>query len=116
MRRAIQQGRRLGIEPGFLPRFADAVTRSWAASTPSWSSSARPCSVGAGEEEAFGRTLEQGTQAARRLIERAKEDGAEGIGADDAFQLHDTFGFPFDLTRELAAEQGLGVDERASRR
>ena len=43
-------------------------------------------------------------------IARAKERGDEGIGAEEAFRLHDTYGFPFDLTLELAAEQGLGVD------
>src|SRR6185503_310498 len=43
-------------------------------------------------------------------IARAKDAGDEGIGAEQAFQLHDTYGFPFGLTVELAAEQGLGVD------
>ena len=46
------------------------------------------------------------------IVARAKEAGEEGIGADQAFLLHDTYGFPFDLTLELAAEQGLGVDEQ----
>src|SRR5262249_43333281 len=45
------------------------------------------------------------------LIERARQSGEEGIAAADAFLLHDTFGFPIDLTLELVAEQGLGVDE-----
>jgi alanyl-tRNA synthetase len=62
------------------------------------------------EEEAFGQTLEQGTRILEDHIARAKEAGAEGIGAEQAFQLHDTYGFPFDLTLELAAEQDLGVD------
>ncbi|MGZ8648040.1 MAG: alanine--tRNA ligase-related protein, partial [Solirubrobacteraceae bacterium] len=62
------------------------------------------------EEEAFGQTLEQGTRILDEHIARARKTGAEGIGAAEAFQLHDTFGFPFDLTLELAAEQGLGVD------
>ena len=46
------------------------------------------------------------------LIARARATGDEGIGADEAFKLHDTFGFPFDLTLELAAEAGVGVDEQ----
>ena len=62
------------------------------------------------EEEAFGQTLEQGTRILEDHIARAKAAGDEGIGAAEAFQLHDTYGFPFDLTLELAAEQGLGVD------
>jgi alanyl-tRNA synthetase len=65
-----------------------------------------------GEEENFGRTIEQGTRLLDDLIARARESGQEGIGADEAFRLHDTYGFPFDLTLELAAEQGLGVDQQ----
>jgi len=113
MRRAILQGRQtLSLEPGFLLRYADVVTelmggeyrqlfeqrdsvRKWLAS----------------EEESFGRTLEQGSRLLDELIERARESGAEGISAADAFLLHDTHGFPFDLTVELVSEHGLGVDE-----
>src|ERR671910_807551 len=62
------------------------------------------------EEQQFGQTLEQGTRILDEHIARAKEAGEEGIGAEQAFQLHDTYGFPFELTVELAAEQGLGVD------
>ena len=65
----------------------------------------------ASEEEGFGRTLQQGSALLDELIERAKQQGAEGIAAADAFLLHDTHGFPFDLTLELVAEHGLGVDE-----
>ena len=68
----------------------------------------------AAEEEAFGRTLEQGTLLLEELIERALDADEEGIAAADAFELHDTYGFPFDLTRELVAERSLGVDPRAS--
>jgi alanyl-tRNA synthetase len=63
------------------------------------------------EEESFNRTLEQGTKLLEDLVARAKDSGEEGIGADDAFRLHDTYGFPFDLTREMVTEAGLGVDE-----
>src|SRR5262249_54217953 len=65
------------------------------------------------EEDAFGRTLEQGTRLLEELIARAREAGAQTISAADAFQLHDTYGFPFDLTLELLAEAGLSVDEQA---
>ncbi len=64
------------------------------------------------EEETFNHTLEQGMRMLDDVIARARERGEEGIGADEAFRLHDTFGFPFDLTLELAAEQGLGVDHQ----
>jgi len=61
----------------------------------------------AAEQEAFGRTLERGMEVFEQLAAR---QGAEIPGAD-AFQLHDTFGMPLELTRELAAERGLAVDE-----
>ncbi len=51
------------------------------------------------EEESFGRTLEQGTRMLSEIVARARENGEEGVGADDLFRLHDTFGFPFDLSR-----------------
>jgi alanyl-tRNA synthetase len=112
MRRAIQQGRMLELGPGFLGVFADRVTeimggeygelREQRDTIQKWLES---------EEQGFGRTLEQGLGRLQELIERARDTGAEGIAAADAFQLHDTFGFPIDLTLELVAEQGMGVDE-----
>src|SRR4051812_7189786 len=113
MRRAILQGRRIGIEPGFLPRFAAGVREQMGAASPELAEQAETVDMWlAREEEAFGQTLEQGTRILEEHIARARADGAEGIGAAQAFQLHDTYGFPFDLTVELAAEQGLGVDEQ----
>jgi alanyl-tRNA synthetase len=112
MRRAILQGRRIGVEPGFLPRFAGVVRELMGASYPELVEHADTVDMWlAREEEAFGQTLEQGTRILEEHIAHARQTGAEGIGAAEAFQLHDTYGFPFDLTLELAAEQGLGVDE-----
>jgi alanyl-tRNA synthetase len=112
MRRAIQQGRALELEPGFLARYAEIVSELMGSEYPElreqhdsvrkWLDS---------EEEGFGHTLEQGLKRLDELIERARQGGAEGISAADAFQLHDTYGFPIDLTLELVAEHGLGVDE-----
>ncbi len=112
MRRAIQHGRSLELPSGFLIRYQDVVTELMGAEYPElhterdlvrkWLES---------EEEGFGRTLEQGLKRLDELIERARHAGDEGIAADDAFLLHDTYGFPIDLTLELVAEQGLGIDE-----
>ncbi len=63
------------------------------------------------EEESFGRTLERGSELLERLVAEAKESGTSWIDASDAFKLHDTYGFPYDLTKELLAEQGLSVDD-----
>jgi alanyl-tRNA synthetase len=114
MRRAILQGRKtLGLDPGFLQRYQTVVTEIMgreyeqlvrnAESVARWLSS---------EEESFGRTLEEGSKLLDELIARARENGDEGIAAADAFRLHDTHGFPIDLTLELVTEAGLGVDEQ----
>jgi alanyl-tRNA synthetase len=114
IRRAILQGRHaLGLDPGFLNSYASRVAElmgSTYAELPEqlelvnkWLDS---------EEQGFGRTLEQGTKLLDEVIARAKDEGEEGISAQDAFLLHDTYGFPFDLTLEIVAEQGLGVDEQ----
>ncbi|MDX6690970.1 MAG: alanyl-tRNA synthetase [Solirubrobacteraceae bacterium] len=109
MRRAIQQGHRIGIEPGFLPAFAGKVIEVMGAAYPELHRE-RDAITGwvRSEEEGFGRTLEQGTKLLEEVIERSRKDGT--IPATDAFKLHDTFGFPFEVTRELALEQGLEVD------
>jgi alanyl-tRNA synthetase len=113
MRRAIQQGRRIGIEPGFLPRFVEKVIAIMGRAYPELQRERESILLWArSEEESFGRTLEQGTRLLDEIIEGAREsDPAHPtIPAADAFRLHDTFGFPFELTSELAAEQGLEVD------
>jgi alanyl-tRNA synthetase len=111
MRRALLQGRRIGIEDAFLVRFAAVVRELMAPAYPELHAEADAIDMWlAREEQQFGQTLEQGTRILDEHIARAREAGDEGIGAAQAFQLHDTYGFPFELTVELAAEQGLGVD------
>ena len=113
MRRAIVQGRRIGIEQGFLPQFADVVRETMGGAYPELHEQRETIAMWLrNEEEAFNRTLAQGIRLLDDVIARARDAGEEGIGADQAFLLHDTYGFPFDLTLELAAEQGLGVDEQ----
>jgi alanyl-tRNA synthetase len=113
MRRAILQGRRIGIEGGFLPKYAERVRELMAGPYPELHEQADTIDMWLRrEEEAFGQTLESGSRILAEHIERAKARGEEGIGAEAAFQLHDTYGFPLELTLELAGEQGLGVDEQ----
>ena len=112
IRRAIQHGKGLGLDPGFLLRYTDTVTEVMGSEYPElprerdlvhkWVTS---------EEESFGRTLELGLARLDELIARARDTGAEGIAGSDAFLLHDTYGFPIDMTLEIVAEHGLGVDE-----
>jgi alanyl-tRNA synthetase len=113
MRRAIQQGRRIGIAPGFLPAFVEKVIEIMGAAYPELHRERESILLWArAEEESFGRTLEQGSRLLEEVIERSRQSGPAHptIPAEDAFRLHDTFGFPFELTSELAAEQGLAVD------
>ncbi|HXD67910.1 MAG TPA: alanine--tRNA ligase [Solirubrobacteraceae bacterium] len=112
MRRAIQHGRALGLEPGFLERYADVVTELMGSQYPELSAQRDTIRRWmASEEESFGRTLEQGLKRLDDLMAQAREEDEEGIAASDAFLLHDTYGFPIDLTLEIVAEHGLGVDE-----
>jgi alanyl-tRNA synthetase len=117
MRRAIQHGRALEMAPGFLTRYAETVTELMGGSYPELVEQRESIDKWlAAEEEGFGRTLAQGTKLLGELMDTAKEEGLEGISAQDAFTLHDTFGFPFELTAELVAEQGLGIDEEGFER
>jgi alanyl-tRNA synthetase len=111
LRRAIHQGRVLGIGQGFLPELCDVVVdsmgdvygdlRSERETIRRWT---------AAEEEGFGRTLANGQRLLDELIAAARAAGSSEIAAADAFKLHDTYGFPFELTQELLGERELTVD------
>jgi alanyl-tRNA synthetase len=113
MRRAIQQGRRLGIERHFLPALCERVAETMADAYPELHVEREPIERwAAAEEEGFGRTLEQGERLLAELAERAREEGTSWIAAEDAFRLHDTYGFPYEMAKELLAEEGLAVDDQ----
>jgi alanyl-tRNA synthetase len=107
IRRAVQHGRRIGMDGPFLPGLADTVTEQMG---DAYSELGRHRDeihrVLAAEEERFGETLERGL----KLFEEAVSRGGD-IRGDDAFTLHATYGFPIELTVELARERGLGVNE-----
>ncbi len=112
MRRAIQQGRTLGLEAPWLGRFAERTIEVMGEAYPELEAERETIARWVGdEEESFGRTLERGSELLERLATEAKESGTSWVGAADAFKLHDTYGFPYDLTKELLAEQGLSVDD-----
>ena len=100
MRRAIQQGRRIGIEGIFLPAFVEEVIDVMGPAYPELVDG-RETILGwvRGEEEGFARTLEQGSALLDELLDQGE------LSAEDAFKLHGTFGFPIELTRELAQER-----------
>ena len=72
--------------------------------------------VAEAEEDAFLTTLRAGTQIFDTAADRTRERGSTTLSGDDAFKLHDTYGFPIDLTLEMASESGLRVDEDGFRR
>jgi alanyl-tRNA synthetase len=112
MRRAIQQGRTLGLEAPWLGRFAERTIEIMAEAYPELAAERKTIARWIGdEEESFGRTLERGTELLEQLVSEAKESSTSWIDAADAFKLHDTYGFPYDLTKELLAERGLSVDD-----
>jgi alanyl-tRNA synthetase len=112
MRRAIQQGRALGLDAPWLGRFAERTIEIMGEAYPELISERETIARWVGdEEESFGRTLERGTELLERLVAEARESETSWIEAADAFKLHDTYGFPYDLTKELLAERGLAVDD-----
>ncbi len=113
MRRAIQQGRNLGFEGEWLSGFTDRTIEMMGDGPPESCRRAREDRpLGRAEEESFGRTLERGTALLEQMVEKALAESNSWISADDAFQLHDTYGFPYDLTREIVAQRGLQVDDQ----
>jgi len=90
-----------------LPVSRDVMSVSYPEINESW---ARIAEVSEHEESTFRRTLSAGTQIFDLAVSRARESGARELPGDEAFQLHDTYGFPIDLTLEMASEAGLGVD------
>ncbi|HEX2393660.1 MAG TPA: alanine--tRNA ligase [Solirubrobacterales bacterium] len=112
MRRAIQQGRTLGLESPWLGRFAERTSELMGEAYPELVAERETIARWVGdEEESFGRTLERGSELLEQLVAEAKQSETSWIDAEDAFKLHDTYGFPYDLTKELLAEQGLSVDD-----
>ncbi|HZL54227.1 MAG TPA: alanine--tRNA ligase [Solirubrobacteraceae bacterium] len=111
MRRAIQHGRSLGFDPGFLLRYSEVVRELMGAAYPELQAQRERIEVWlSAEEESFGHTLDQGLVVLSELIDRARE-GAGVVSGEDAFRLHDTFGFPIELTGELVTEAGLAVEQ-----
>jgi len=111
IRRAVQQGVAIGIQEPFLATLADAVIEEMGAAYPALAAARPEIARVIGEEELrFRHTLEQGMGILDEALRRARDAGAE-LPAEVAFELHDTYGFPFDLTREIAAEWGMSVDE-----
>ena len=120
LRRAVRSVRLLGVDeptlPELLPVAKDAMVGSYPELEAQFSTIAE---VAYGEEEAFRRTLAAGTTILDTAVSRARKDAGTNekprLGGADAFALHDTYGFPIDLTLEMAGEHGVSVDEQGFR-
>ena len=113
IRRAARYGRLLGASEPFLYKLVPQVAEVFSQAYPDVSTAAETV-AGAlqAEEERFAQTLESGEKELERLLERA----GKTLAGEAAFKLYDTFGFPLELTREIAAARGTAVDEAGFRR
>ena len=116
LRRAVRSMRLLGVEDATLPELLPASLDKMKLSYPELEADfERIARIAYAEEEAFAQTLAKGTQIFDLAASTAKGQGRIVLEGAEAFQLHDTFGFPIDLTLEMAGEQGLAVDEAGFR-
>jgi len=117
LRRAVRAVRLLGVaEPVLVDLLGVSKDRMRASYPELEAGFDRIRRIVAAEEESFGRTLAAGTTILDTAVRQARDAGSGALSGERAFQLHDTYGFPIDLTLEMAAEQGLTVDETGFRR
>ena len=117
LRRVVRSMRLLGVHEPVLPELLPVSRDLMAPSYPEVATDFdRISAIAYGEEDAFRRTLTTGTQIFDLAAADAQRSALPALSGERAFQLHDTYGFPIDLTLEMAAEQGLAVDETGFRR
>lgn len=114
MRRSVRAMRLLGVDVATFPELFTASRDAMKSAYPEVATDYERISrLAYGEEETFLKTLESGTTILDVAVEKVRSSGGKKLHGDVAFQLHDTFGFPIDLTMEMAEEAGLSVDRSA---
>ena len=114
LRRAARHGRMLGIDHPFLTDLVDTVIISSEVGYPELREHESYIKKVIGtEEERFYKTIDSGMNILNGMIQHLHETHKKILSGLDVFKLNDTFGFPIDLTKEIAAEAGLGIDEAA---
>ena len=112
LRRAARHGRLLGVHDTFLYRVADTVIAENRGPYPELAEKRdRIVKLLRVEEESFSKTVDQGLQLVGGYLDETAKAGGTVFSGAEAFLLSDTYGFPIDLTKEIAAERGLSVDE-----
>ncbi|WP_069814163.1 alanine--tRNA ligase [Streptomyces sp. TP-A0874] len=111
LRRAVRSLRQLGYEDPALPELLAVARDCMAPGSPEVAEGfTRIADRARGEEEAFRATLRQGTTVLDAAVTKVRQEGGRSLPGAQAFLLHDTYGFPIDLTLEMAAERGVEVD------
>ena len=117
MRRTIRNMRLLGSQDFVMGELMKSSIKSMGAQYPElMTGSDRILAIAEAEEDSFIQTLKSGTTIFDLAATQLKSEKSKSLSADTVFKLHDTYGFPFDLTLEMAREQGLGVDEAGFRK
>lgn len=117
LRRAIQKARTIGVEDAFLAQITDVVVERYSEQYPELRARQRQIQrVIDHEEQSFSQTLTQGIGRFETLLADLQDRGEKIIPGEEAFRLHDTFGFPIDMTIELASSAGVEVDVDGFRR
>ena len=111
IRRAARHGRKIGMKDAFLKDLVDVVVDTCEEAYPELGTQREFIKkIVAGEEERFMRTLDQGEQMMEGYAEELKAKGETVLSGELAFKLHDTYGFPIDITEEVMEEKGFTVD------
>ncbi len=111
LRRAARYGRLIGIQKPFLYEVVETVIHENAAAYPELEEKkAYIRRIVEEEEKTFAKTVDKGFDLLSGILAQLKADGSTMVSGEDAFKLSDTYGFPIDLTEEIAAEQGYTVD------
>ena len=112
IRRAVRFARQLGIAEGFTVKMAEVVCEKYKHVYPELAENLETCRNDlAQEEKRFNATLDKGEAMYNKVAEQLKAHGQSQISGKTAFKLYDTFGFPIELTLEMAAKDGLTVDK-----
>ncbi len=111
-RRAARHGRLLGLERPFLHELLPVVQQLMSAAYPELNEREKAIATALkAEEERFVKTLDQGLGILKDMVAKAKSSNLGHLSGADCFKLYDTFGFPLELTAEVASEQGLAIDQ-----
>ena len=111
IRRAVRYSRFLGIAPGFTVKLAETICEKYKHVYPELSENLATCKADLeAEENRFNQTLDKGAAMFAKVAEQLKAHNQTQISGKTAFKLYDTFGYPLEMTLELAKEQGLEVD------